>query len=391
MSKKIKHNRVESTWKQNDVKIVFSDPEIQTWESVVYVKDVKDILYYYYTVKAYRGNGNKWKKEFVSHTLDFAALLNVERIAAELLKDDFEDGSWQMVIRREGIPRELKCYKKSFDTDNIVNEDYYRMERIVRFDRGEKAEEFNVTIGAGNDPKFYNLYTDAMPCVIFNTLTREEFLGFISTVKDFISKSIQLFNETQKKNLSLECGARKIVNGKMYEYNDRYKGRGCNTLDSIHIPGDEIALTIKGKHNDEDVFIDFRNCRLAGVETSKIGNGYIYITGGYKLFKDTTEDIEEKSIKIPVELIVYSFSLVPDERLKINEEDYTDDFFSIMSAEEKEEFATTPLDDIIKKWFDAVVSRSWLNRKEHGFKHKKKTTKRIIKQLKKKCEKEILD
>lgn len=391
MSKKIKNNKVKSIWKQNDVKIVFSNPEIQPWESVVYVKDVKDILYYYYTVKAYRRNGNKWKKEFVSHTLDFAALLNVERIAAELLKDDFEDGSWQMAVRGEGGPRELKSYKKSFDTDNIVNEDYYRMERIVRFDRGEKAEEFNVTIGTGNDPKFYNLYTDAMPCVIFNTLTREEFLGFINTVKEFISKSIQLFNETQKENLSLECGARKIANGKMYEYHDRYKGRDCNSLDSIHIPGDEIALTIKGKNNGEDVFIDFRNCRLAGVETSKIGNGYIYITSGYKQFKSTTESIGDKLIKIPVELIVYSFSLVPNERLNFNEEQCTEDFFTIMSAEEKKEFATTPLKNIIKKWFEAVATRSWLYREEHGFEHKKKTTKRIIKQLKKKCEKEILE
>ena len=388
MSKK-EQNKVESIWKQNDVKIVFSNPEIQPWESVVYVKDAMDILYYYYTITAYRRKGNKWKKEFVSHTLDFAALLNIERIAVELLKDDFDDGSWQMAIRGESSPQELKCYKKSFDTDNIVNEDYYRMERIVRFDRGEKAEEFNVTIGAGNDPKFYNLYTDAMPCVIFNTLTRGEFLGFISTVKEFISKSIQLFNEIQKENLSLERGARKIVNGKMYEYNDRYKDRGCNTLDSIHILGDEIALTIRGKNNGEDVFIDFRNCRLAGVETSKIGNGYVTITGGYKQFKSTTENIGEKLIKIPVELIVCSFASIPDERIQFNEEQYIEDFFSIMSAEEKEEFATTPLKNIINKWFEAVATRSWLYREEHGFEHKKKTTKRIIKKIKKKCEKEL--
>lgn len=390
MSKK-EQNNVESIWKQNDVKIVFSNPEIQAWESVVFVKDTSDILYYYYTVTAYRRKGNKWKKEFVSHTLDFATLLNVERIAEELLKDDFDDGSWQMASRGEGSPQELKCYKKSFDTDNIVNEDYYRMERIVRFDCGEKAEEFNVTIGAGNDPKFYNLYTDAMPCVIFNTLTRGEFLGFISTVKEFISKSIQLFNEIQKENLSLERGARKIVNGKMYEYSDACCGRKLNILSSIYVPGDEVFLEIKGKHNDNDVFIDFKDCRLAGVETSKIGNGYITITGGYKQFKSTTENIGEKLIKIPVELIVCSFASIPDERIQFNEDQYVEDFFSIMSAEEKKEFATTPLDDIIKKWFYAIVDRSWLSRKEHGFKNEKKTTKRIIKKIKKKCEKEILE
>lgn len=390
MSKK-GQNKVESIWKQNDVKIVFSDPEIQPWESIVYVKDAKDILYYYYTITAYRRKGNKWKKEFVSHALDFAALLNVERIAAELLKDDFNDGSWQMAIRGEGSPRELKCYKKSFDTDNIMNEDYYRMERIVRFDRGEKAEEFNVTIGTGNDKRLYNFYSDAMPCIIFNTLTREKFLSFINIVKEFINKSIQDFNEIQSENIRLESGARRIINGKMYEYSDACCGRKLNILSSIYVPGDEIFLEIKGKYNDDDVFIDFKDCRLAGVETSKIGNGYITITGGYKQFKNTTENIGEKLIKIPVELMVYSSASVPDERLKFDEEQYVEDFFSIMSEEEKKEFATTPLDDIIKKWFYAVADRNWLSRKEHGFKNEKKTTKRIIKEIKKKCKKEILE
>lgn len=45
MSKKYKRNNIRSTWKQDDIKIVFSEPEIQASESVVHVKDVNDILH----------------------------------------------------------------------------------------------------------------------------------------------------------------------------------------------------------------------------------------------------------------------------------------------------------------------------------------------------------
>lgn len=63
MSKKIK-----STWIYDDVKVEFSEPSIQAWESVVHAETTKDILYYYYTMTVYRRNDKKkWKKEFVSY------------------------------------------------------------------------------------------------------------------------------------------------------------------------------------------------------------------------------------------------------------------------------------------------------------------------------------
>ena len=45
MSKKYEVNNIRSIWKHDDIKIVFSEPEIQASESVVHVKDVNDILH----------------------------------------------------------------------------------------------------------------------------------------------------------------------------------------------------------------------------------------------------------------------------------------------------------------------------------------------------------
>ena len=369
-----KRNNIRSTWKHDDIKIVFSEPEIQAMQSVVHVRDVDDILFYYYTMKVYRKTNKNWKKELVSYTWNSPALLCIEKMAAKLLKDDFDDGSWQKAGDGDSVR-----YKKSFDTDSIVNEDYYQMGRVVTFYRGERLESFFMTVGTGFDSR-HDRHTDFMPCISIN---------FVNTVKKFIDKSIVFFNVTQKENMALESAPRKILRGKMYEYKDRYEGYGCNKLDSVYVPGDEISLTLKEKYEGEDVFVDYRNCRLTGVENSRIGNGYITITGGYKMFRDTAEYLENKQIKIPVELIMHSSSKEPEERLTFNKKQCVTDFLSIMSDEEKAEFATAPLDMITEKWFDAVVNRSWLYRKEHGFKHKKKTTKKIIKKIKKKCEKEL--
>ena len=62
MSKKYKRNNIRSTWKHDDIKIIFSEPEIQASESVVHVKDVNDILFYYYTMKVYRKTNKNWKR-----------------------------------------------------------------------------------------------------------------------------------------------------------------------------------------------------------------------------------------------------------------------------------------------------------------------------------------
>lgn len=271
MSKKIK-----STWIYDDVKVEFSEPSIQAWESVVHAKSVKDILYYYYTMAVYRRNDKKkWKREFISYAWDFQALLCVNGMAEELLKDDFDGGTWQktQIPDSDGII----WYKKSIDTAGIINEDIYRLTRTVRIDEDEKLDWFTVDVGSGNDPRFAP-YTGGAAFVSFDMLKREDFMAFVNTVKDFIDKSIKAFNKEQDKNIQLEAGARVVKNGKLYEYKDRIKGIArCNKLESVYIPGDSLDFKIKTKKDDKDIFVDFHNCRLVSVE-----DGFITVTDGYK-------------------------------------------------------------------------------------------------------------
>ena len=377
MSKKIK-----STWIYDDVKVEFSEPSIQAWESVVHVETTKDILYYYYTMTVYRRNDKKkWKKEFVSYAYDFPALLCINGMAEELLKDDFDGGSWQktQIPDSDGI----MWYKKSIDTAGIVNEDIYRLMRTVRIDEDEKHDWFTVDVGSGNDPRFAP-YTCGAAFVSFDMLKREDFMSFVNTVKDFIDKSIKAFNQEQDKNIKLEAGARVVKNGKLYEYKDRLKRiAGCNKLESVYIPGDSLDFKIKTKKDEKDIFVDFYNCKLVSVE-----DGFITVTDGYKTGQQKPESLEGQQVKIPIEIITYSNAIEPSAKLKFNKKQCVDDFYVIMSDEEKAEFAETPIDVLIEKWFDAVANRTWTFRDEHGFRNPIKTTKKIIKKIKKRCQAE---
>lgn len=377
MSKKIK-----STWIYDDVKVEFSEPSIQAWESVVHAETTKDILYYYYTMTVYRRNDKKkWKKEFVSYAWDFPALLCINSMAEELLKDDFDGGSWQktQILDTDGI----MWYKKSIDTAGIVNEDIYRLTRTVRIDEDEKHDWFTIDVGSGNDPRF-TPYTCEAAFVSFDMLKREDFMGFVNTVKDFIDKSIKAFNQEQDKNIKLEAGARVVKNGKLYEYKDRLEGiAGCNKLESVYIPDDSLDFKIKTKKDEKDIFVNFYNCKLVSVE-----DGFITVTDGYKRVQQKPESLEGQQVKIPVETIMYSNAIEPSEKLKFSKKQCVDDFYAIMSDKEKTEFAETPIDALIKKWFDTVANRTWTFRDEHGFRNPRKTTKKIIKKIKEKCQAE---
>lgn len=377
MSKKIK-----STWIYDDVKVEFSEPSIQAWESVVHAKSVKDILYYYYTMTVYRRNDKKkWKREFISYACDFQALLCVNGMAEELLKDDFDGGTWQktQIPDSDGII----WYKKSIDTAGIINEDIYRLARTVRIDEDEKLDWFTVDVGSGNDPRFAP-YTGGAAFVSFDMLKREDFMAFVNTVKDFIDKSIKAFNQEQDKNIQLEAGARVVKNGKLYEYKDRIEGIArCNKLESVYIPGDSLDFKIKTQKDDKDIFVDFHNCRLVSVE-----DGFITVTDGYKTVHQKPESLKGQQVRIPVETIMYSNAIEPSTKLRFSKKQCMDDFYAIMSDEEKAEFAETPIDALVEKWFGAVVDRTWIFRDEHGFRNPRKTTKKIIKKIKKKCQAE---
>lgn len=383
-------NNIKSVWKCEDMKVIFSEPSIQAWESIVHVKDIKDILYYYYGMDVYRKKKKKWKKELSASIWDFPQILVLDDVYKKLNENNFTDGTWQ-VDKNE----EYTWYAKSYTLGEFAPEDFYKVEKSVRVHDEKQHESFCLTIGSGMEDGYPN-QNDSIRSVVFSSLSREEMDSFMDTVREFIQKSIIHHNTGQDERINAERKTRKVKNGKMYEYKNVY---GDDTItvdydivDDIYAVGDKIHLTLLERHDGESVFVDYEDCQIVDIEESRIGmDGYLTITCGCKTFRHTTENLNGKMIKIPVELIMHSAIDMDGEdkkKLSYNEEQCMEEFEKIMSKEERKEFATTSVDDLVKKWTYAVACRTWMFRDEHGFKNPRKTIKRVIKKIKKKCEME---
>lgn len=388
MQKKKKGKSLKSVWKTRNIKVVFSEPDIQESSSVVYVKDMSEFMYYYYIMTVYKYTGKKWRKELVAFAYDFPGILSAKLIIEKLLQSDYHDGSWQFDRSEEWYgDHNTVWYKKSYGTEDIMNEDYYRIERTIRITNGEEFEDFSLTIGSGTEDG-EDGFSNTVKSVTINFLKRSDIESFLKTAEEFIQMSIDDFNNKQEKHLALERAAREVKNGKLYEYRNVYDNEPDN-IDDIYITGDIIDFTILDKNEGKDVFTEFHNCVIKDVEKSNIGMaGYIVVTDGYKNNNHGygIEKLAGRTIKIPVELITYIFDdRSSSEKLKYNKKQCKNDFMSIMSPEEKEEFAKKPLKKLTARWLYAVAGRTWMFREEHGFKDSEKAIKWVIKQIQKEC------
>lgn len=373
----------KATWIYDDVKIVYSEPRIQPWESVVHINGRKDILYYYYDMDVYRKKEKEWKKELSANIWDFPQILAIEDVYARLNENNFTDGTWQ--VDKNG---KYTWYAKSYTLGDFAPEDFYKIEKNILVYDEEQHESFCLTIGSGMEYGCQN-QSDVIKSIVLSSLSREKIDTFINTVREFIQTSIVYHNTKQDERINAEKEARKIKNGKMYEYKTAYSNDTItvdyNVIDDIYAIGDKIHLTLLERYAGEPVFVDYEDCQIVDIEESNIGmGGYLTVACGCKTLRHTTKNMYGKIIKIPVELIMYSTIDMDDEKMSYNEEQCMEEFEKVMSQEERKEFAETPLNELCNKWSSAVAGRTWMFRDEHGFKNPEKTVRKIIKKIQKK-------
>ena len=183
MPKKKKEKSIKSVWKARDIKIVFSEPDIQEGNSVVYINDISEIMYYYYTMTVYKYTDDKWRKEFAVSTYDFSGILSAKLIIEKLLQSDYRDGSWQFDKSEEWYgDRNTVWYKKSYGTENIMNEDYYQIERTIMITNEEEFEDFSLTIGTGTEDGESGL-NNTLKNITVHFLERSDIESFLKTVE----------------------------------------------------------------------------------------------------------------------------------------------------------------------------------------------------------------
>lgn len=352
------------TWELDDVRVVFSNPDIQALESVVMVKDISEILYYYYTVTVYRKVAKekkakikiKWREVFSVGAYDFPALLSVPNMVKEIAKNDFAVSTWQKKRKTDNHGRMQTWLRKSCSTVDVLAEDCYEMSRTVCLTGNERRIDsctLYLSTGLENDGSDMQAsYTRGLNI----SLRVKDLVSFGEAASAFIQMSIDLHNKKEQQRLDKVKHAFSCKDKKLYEIRD-------GAIESVYQKGDKVDLQIL--NNDTNGILVYET--FQDVTIMNVLEDAIVVGGGTRQIRHSTKALEEM-VKIPLAVLVYIWlDLTDSPKLHYNVDQCLADFLPLLSDNELQEFATKDEPYLVRKWQNAVIDRTWMCRGEHGF------------------------
>lgn len=325
-------------WESDFMALEFSNPSIQGFSEFVHLKSEEDILHYYYNVKIFKkitidwDDNNKeimqWELVSERSTYDFPTILQLKWILEYQLKDNtMLDG--QKIEYIDGDVR----YSKVMSTGGIACDDFYDITKIV--DSEGKDFCYIVYVGVTFDVQGDLNSTGIKTPYVY----KEDIEKLLKCVVDFIQYSI---DETNKK-IDAWKDAYRIKNNKIYRYDLDENGIIEDSIESIYAVGDSLEITtiINNKEVDYDEAV-----------ISIINEDNIVLDDG---------DI------IALESIAFLSHIPADERLNYNEDEIAQEFKSILSDEEKEEFIKCSTEFLLNKYKMCIINRTEMCMDEHKF------------------------
>ena len=302
-------------WESDFMVLEYSEPSIQAFQEYLPVKDFKDIMYYYYTVKIFKKIDNS-KEILVSerYVYDFPCIDELKWIIEHQLNNNPTiDG--QKIEYKSGDIR----YRETFETEGFACEDFYSISKST--DENNKNERYSIYIGTTYDANG-DLTSNGIRTPYINKHDLKELL---KCVDGFIQYSIDKNNNSLKE--LEDCF--KIKGNKLYEYD--YE----NNLESIYVIGDFIKDITSIDNN--------KQCEEHDLIISDIRDDKVFFKGGICLF---TKDI------------IYMCTNVQDNKLTYNEQQCAEDFISILNTDEKHEFISNDVNELLLKYKNAIVNRT---------------------------------
>lgn len=321
------------SWETSDIKLEFSEPHIQGFNDFVKLKDEKDIMYYYYTVKIFKKivehadidsdeEIERWERVCERSTYDFPMIFEFKEIIKYQLNDN-------TIIDGQKIYGYNKKYKKSIFTEGFACDDFYELTKIA----DESGSNASYILYAGTT---FDCQGDLNSSGVRTPyLEEQDIRELLECVSSFIQYSIDDYNKSivSRKNLY------KIKGNKIYEYNNINK----NVLESIYVIGDVLDIT---KVTD-NIETDFDRVSLLNIEDSNI--------------------ILEDNQVINIADIAMINNIPTKESLHYNEQEIAQDFINILSDEKRNEFKTSTNKELLYKYKNPIMNRTWMCRDEHNF------------------------
>lgn len=338
---KYKKKNKKISWQNNELKVEFSCPTIQSHNEYKLIESSDDILYYYYDIKLFnkvitRNGKKKWKLIYKKFVYDFPSILEFKDLLNFFLNlNPVKDG--QKILYKDDKIQ----YQYSLSTTGFFNvsEDFYEVKKE--------------TDSLGENP-IYTLYIGGSMGIEadFNTnvlritsLSEDEIKELLHCVEEFINFSIETKNKATKKWIREELTNKEVKNSKLYKYK-----KNMSSIKDFYCIGDAIEVTY---YIDKE-FGDTKNCKS---QIKDILNSELILTN---------DEV------IPMKNIIYLFKIVSDEELHYNQTEIANEFLSHLEDEEKEDFKNLSNKKLVKKYKSAIINRTWMYREEHNFKYKRK-------------------
>lgn len=340
-------------WKNNKMRIEFSDSSMQPWDGILYPHSVKDVLYYYYNVKVYLKKEKKWKKKVEINTYDAPAVVGLQAILEKMLNGEIPQEDYMQVAVPESS---VALFSYRMNTEGFVNEDFFEVIHNIRTQDGKAVAEWYDLVAGGSE---YNM-SDYSVCVRYGSLSKEEIQELKKCVDAFIEASLAKEREKEKTHLEKAVGSCKTQEGKLYQYKEDGK-----SLEAVFCVDDKINVSILvGDIGDKYP----KEISYESVLTD-ISEGEIELTGGIKRERMDYCSMEGIQTRLPVDKIIYiNHELDNDDpRLMYDEEEVYKDFRSILTGKELSELKKEDEKILFEKWKDAIIDRTWMCRDEHPF------------------------
>lgn len=325
-------------WESDFLSLEFSDPSMQGFQEYAQLKSVEEIMHYYYTVKIYTKtseyieleDGSEKKLEHKKlvcekETYDFPCIDQLKAILETILEEN-PTKNGQKISYVDGSCR----YEVSYATSGFGYDDFYEVKKSSNI-KGKK-EQYVFYCGTS-----YEAQSDSTSMGIRTTyVNQKDMEELLACVNAFIGYSLEENNKKAQRWID----AIKIKDGKIYEYKSPDDE---SEIKSIFVEGDtvEIIAVVKNRQQEHRGFV-----------IKKITDKEVYLSDNAILTIDS---------------IAYINKEISDEELHYQEKEIVDEFYALLSQDEKEEFEKETVDFLFEKYGSAIIDRTAMCRNEHAF------------------------
>ena len=333
------HGRITKGFclEHHNQRIVLLEPNITPYRTYSF-DSMKDSMYFYYDILIedninYRAGAPHWKTVTRGYVYECGV---IEHLASVI------DGIMQLDIEKEGkiIKNEYRNIAIAYDMLNgFCAEDNYEIFRYKNLNNGHETYDFSCFVG--NDQVSSNITG-----VRFNNLRKQD-LSFIKQwAQNFLDYAEDVTRRIVKKQKENAENNKKIINGKLYLYNDNIKdGVDYQSIETIFLPGDKCSF--RTNEIDYGIFV-----------IKKLIDNYI---------------VDENNKKYPLKEVLYISNEIDGEKLSYNREQC-----KIEIKKYLEDVLDLPTDSLIS----AAIDTCWMCRSEHGFDDARTIAAEIIEELK---------